>query len=181
MRPIIALDLGTRTGVSMRHPDGAITGATWVLAKEKALREARAVGEDRSGDIRVVALDLLLDDAMRLSAVRQQGETLVVFEDVQFLSSQMQSQLWASFRTVLWLAAHRHGFEVLPVPVGTLKKFATGHGNATKDMMAAALAKKGELLPAMDDNEVDARWLRRFAEAALNKAEAGRQHLTPRK
>jgi Holliday junction resolvasome RuvABC endonuclease subunit len=45
------------------------------------------------------------------------------------------------------------------VPVGTVKKTATGRGNASKeDMMAAARARWPGWEP-VDDNEADARWV----------------------
>ena len=48
----------------------------------------------------------------------------------------------------------------------TLKKFATGRGNAQKDdMIDAALKKWPELVKRMplDDNEIDARWIYEYA------------------
>ena len=40
------------------------------------------------------------------------------------------------------------------VPVGAIKKFATGNGNASKLAMMAAMEKRGHKL--QDDNEADA-------------------------
>ncbi|MEV4287403.1 hypothetical protein AB0K40_18005 [Nonomuraea bangladeshensis] len=45
------------------------------------------------------------------------------------------------------------------VPPSTLKKYATGRGNATKPDMRVALLKRAGL-DLRDDNEVDAWWLR---------------------
>lgn len=53
------------------------------------------------------------------------------------------------------------------VPPATLKKFATGKGNASKAEMAVALYKRTGMEMGGDDNQVDAWWL--FA--------AGMQHL----
>lgn len=53
------------------------------------------------------------------------------------------------------------------IPPATLKRFATGRGNATKTDMAVALAKRTDGLEMRDDNRVDAWWL----------AAAGREHL----
>lgn len=89
----------------------------------------------------------------------------------------MQAHLWASLRTVVWLAAHACEAKVMAVPVGTLKKFATGNGAAKKPLMASCLAglfdftsnpkpRAGRLLlkngRPVDDNEVDAVHLLRY-------------------
>lgn len=49
-----------------------------------------------------------------------------------------------------------------PVNPGTLKKHATGKGNATKEEMAEALWGKGGYIPD-DHNAVDAHWLADYA------------------
>jgi len=53
----------------------------------------------------------------------------------------------------------RMGVKYALVPPATLKKYATGKGNATKAEMAVALYKRFGLELA-DDNQVDAFWLR---------------------
>jgi hypothetical protein len=57
------------------------------------------------------------------------------------------------------------------VPVATLKKFATGHGGATKEMMATSLQKKlpGLFEQKLDDNAIDAVWLFKWAETFLTR------------
>jgi hypothetical protein len=48
-----------------------------------------------------------------------------------------------------------HGIPYRGVPVGTIKKHATGRGKADKAAMLAAMRVKG--YPVTDDNEADAR------------------------
>jgi len=60
------------------------------------------------------------------------------------------------------------GAETMPVHTGTLKKFATGKGNAGKEEMKAAARKKGYL--PIDDNEADACLLLEYAMADLRVA-----------
>jgi Holliday junction resolvasome RuvABC endonuclease subunit len=46
------------------------------------------------------------------------------------------------------------GVKCTGVPVGTIKKFATGRGNASKEEMIAAAKSRG--FEPVDDNEADA-------------------------
>jgi len=161
---ILALDLGTQTGFAFEAENYGRTFGTWELASAKALRLAKKLRMDRLGDLRV------RDLWERISRFRQTiGIDLLVWEDVQFSSSTAQTQLWASLRTTLWLAAQAGGIKVECCPVGTLKLFATGHGKADKNMMAEALArndyrfqlKNGRVQDGLtgifiDDNAVDA-------------------------
>ena len=133
-----------------------IKSGTFNLGTPKASADARLTGMDRRFDYRVQAL------AKELLAFEAIDE--VVFEDVQFSSTQMQSQLWSAFRTTAWLSFPKATW--FCVPVGTLKLFATGSGKAEKVDMAIALKKEGYNLPEADDNEVDAVWLGLYHKAA---------------
>lgn len=53
----------------------------------------------------------------------------------------------------------RDGIPYLTVPAATLKKYATGKGNATKPDMRMELYKRTGI-DLKDDNQVDAAWLR---------------------
>lgn len=142
------------------------------MAKDKELEAQKKQRLDRRNDLRITRLFEHISSVGPLD--------WVWFEDVLFLSTQLQSQLWASLRAAVWLHG-RGGLQIDCVPVTTLKKFATGSGNATKDMMAKALGC--ELIPTglktrpldyklgdrlIDDNEVDARHLLTFAKHKLD-------------
>lgn len=164
---LLALDLGTKTGYA-RRAGSTLECGTLTLATEKELRGQRAERLDRRRDCRVERL---------FKWLTSQPVDALVFEDVQFSSTTMQTQLWAGLRSAVWLSPAPL---VECCPVGTLKKFATGAGNATKEMMAAALAKSDRTFKldkrgkvwhsndvAIDDNAVDAVWLLRWAETAF--------------
>lgn len=147
---ILALDLGTKTGFCFEAENYARTFGTWELASAKSLRFAKKLRMDRLGDLRIRAL------WDKINQFRQTiGIDLMVWEDVQFSSSTAQTQLWSSLRTTLWLTSHIGGIEVECCPVGTLKKFSTGHGGATKDMMAEALVRKDSRFILRDGIVVD--------------------------
>ena len=156
MRPTLALDLGTTTGWAIWR-DGIIDSGSWLLATPRELRQQRKAGGERRADIRFHRLRQKIGDAI---AEYQIGE--IVFEDVLFLSSQAQSQLWASLRAAVWCYSPQVSVDC--VHTGTLKKFATGNGNADKATMAAALGTLPDSWRrnTHDDNEVDALWILRW-------------------
>jgi Holliday junction resolvasome RuvABC endonuclease subunit len=68
---------------------------------------------------------------------------------------------------VVRLALQEHMTPYVTVPAATLKKYATGKGNATKaDMRMAWFQRAGE--DVRDDNQVDALWLRQIGLALLD-------------
>jgi hypothetical protein len=152
MRPILALDLGTRTGFALQTDVTGRVSGTWRLDKRHpAIDEPELAGDIRMGRL-FWRLTGILD-----SKYFSGGH--ILYEDVQFSLYTLQTQLWAGFRSVVWNAAMLcGGFQITPVPVGTLKKFGAGHGAATKDMMKIAYLRKHTSFnkPKVDDNEFDA-------------------------
>lgn len=148
----LALDLATKTGFAFNNAPCEFQASTWELGTVKENKAASAERLNRRRDPRVVKL---------FDTLKCYNADLVVFEDVEFRSSLYQMQLWSSLRAAAWLAFPQAHFEC--VPVGTLKKFATGHGGATKQMMAKALWRQhpelAPIFPGLDDNAIDAIWL----------------------
>ena len=66
-------------------------------------------------------------------------------------------------RGVVLLTLYRHGIPSLMVAPTSLKKFATGHGQAKKDKMVESAV--AELNRDLNDDEADAYWLSRVAQA----------------
>lgn len=163
---ILALDLGTKTGYCfgdtlISNPVIGVCG-TWTLSRPYEVTEWRKRRLDRRCDPRIARL------YTELSFFHDPH--LVVFEDVEFASALKQVQLWSSLRASAWLKYPASNYEC--VPVGTLKKFATGHGGATKEMMRAALIRQHpRLLKGMkaDDNAVDAIWIWLWAKHNLSR------------
>ena len=177
----LALDLGTHTGWAILEGGEIVESGTLHLATEAELAAQRREGKERSLDLRFLRFLAFINGKLAGQVDR------VIFEDVTFVRSTMQGQLWASFRTAIWAAAATKSFSILCVHPGTIKAFATGHGGSGKPEMAQALIgsepgtspgaggigairKDGA---AMDDNEIDAIWLARFAAAV----DAGEEHI----
>jgi Holliday junction resolvasome RuvABC endonuclease subunit len=69
-------------------------------------------------------------------------------------------ELGGVIRWMLW----NLGIPYAEVPPASLKRYATGKGNAPKqDVLAAAIRRGGDLFDGSDDNRADAWWLRAMA------------------
>lgn len=79
---------------------------------------------------------------------------LLAYERAHFRGG-AATEIGVGLQTRIQEAAAEHGIEAAPVHTGTIKKWATGHGNASKEeMMARAVAYLGR--EPLDDNEADA-------------------------
>lgn len=158
---ILALDLGTNCGVA-HNLNGKLVVFTKTFATDREVTQWGKQRLTRRQDPRVVRFRDFLSDIP--------APDVVVFEDVEFQTYTKQTQLWSSFRTAVWLVFKQPTL-IECVPVSTLKKFATGHGGATKEMMESALRRQHpEILnqkQALDDNGVDAAWLWFWANRSL--------------
>lgn len=76
------------------------------------------------------------------------------FEEVRRHVSTDAAHVYGGFLATLTAWCEHHGIPYQGVPVGTIKKHATGKGNASKDEMMAAVRARGHV-PA-DDDEADA-------------------------
>lgn len=164
---VLALDLGTSTGWCVNNGDDIGSGVLR-LATDRQLKEDKRDRMNRRSDCRIQNF------FKWLAGIKAQLKPdAVVFEDVEFASSTYQVQLWSSLRSAVWISFPPDKFVVDCVSVGTLKKFATGSGSASKEAMRKYLRDPRFDKPSLiDDNQVDAIWLWLWAEktfARLNK------------
>jgi Holliday junction resolvasome RuvABC endonuclease subunit len=131
-RRILALDLSlTRTGVC--RPDGRCA----------CIRTDKLRGLPR------------IDHIVRQVQALACGVDLVVIEGYSFGSQGRSVFDIAELGGCVRFLLHRLGMRYVDVPPATLKKFATGKGNAPKDaMIAEAIRRFG--FPGSDNNEADA-------------------------
>jgi crossover junction endodeoxyribonuclease RuvC len=167
MKSILALDLGTKTGWAYRDAKGVISTGTWVLQTPEETTAAALLRRDRTLDMRVPVLYRKLKTFWEEVKVKQDfidGLDFLVFEDVQFSKFTQQTQLWSSLRAAVWLFCFNYGIARDCCPVATLKKFATGSGNAPKPVMIEAAKKLfPQIEMTFDDNAADALCLLQWA------------------
>lgn len=137
---ILALDLGTTTGWAMRLADGVVVSGTM---------EFRS-GRYEGGGMRFLRfrswLDHLLDGAKTID--------LIHFEEVRRHAGTDAAHIYGGFLAHLSAWCELKHIPYQGVPVGTIKRHATGKGNAGKDAVIAAMRTRG--FTPEDDNEADA-------------------------
>jgi len=131
---LLGLDLGTQAGYAFtfKHPNGDILApnAAWMGLLDMSM------GDSDAGPIRQVKLWHFLENAK---------PAMVAFEGRDFagssqfeISGMKAAELSASFRTSVALWCHFNNTPCCAVPIGTVKKRATGSGNAGKPAIVQA-------------------------------------------
>lgn len=144
---LLALDLGTTTGWALRDCTGHITSGT------ESFRPQRFEG----GGMRYLRFRRWISEIQESVSEIQ----FLYFEEVRRHAGVDAAHAYGGFLATLTAWCEHHGIPYQGVPVGTIKKHATGKGNASKDEMVASVRARGHQ-PA-DDNEADALALLYFA------------------
>jgi hypothetical protein len=137
---VLALDLGTVTGFALRAADSAIVSGT------VSFRPSRYDG----GGIRYLRfrawLESIAEDTGSIGAVHYEEVRRHLSTDAAHVHGGLLATLtaWCEQRSIAYQA----------VPVGTIKRFITGRGNADKAAVIAAVRTRG--YSPTDDNEADA-------------------------
>ena len=137
---VLALDLGTSTGWALRQRDGGITSGT------SSFRPQRFEG----GGMRYLRFKRWLTEIKQVGG----GIDAVFFEEVLRHAGVDAAHAYGGFMAQLTAWCEHHQIPYQGVPVGTIKKHATGQGNAGKALVIAAMQTRGHA-PA-DHNEADA-------------------------
>lgn len=127
----LALDLGTRCGWAAEI-DGVVLSGTLDLKNDVQ---------------RYLRLWLWLEENVRPGDV-------VAYEDVKRHLGTTAAHVYGGFKAVVLSVCAKTGASCVGVPVQTIKKHATGRGNADKPAMIAAARLRG--FAPLDDNEADA-------------------------
>jgi len=147
MRKILALDLGTTTGWALRTESGQI------ISGVQSFKPGRYDG----GGMRYLRFSRWLDELA--GAAGSFG--LIQFEEVRRHVGTDAAHVYGGLMATLTAWAELRGIPYQGVPVATIKKHATGKGNAPKEAMIAAMQAKG--FYPKDDNQADALALLQYA------------------
>jgi len=139
-KTVLALDLGTTTGWALRGYDGLITSGT------VSFKPSRFDG----GGMRYLRFQNWLSEMDRLAGPIE----AIHYEEVRRHIGTDAAHVFGGLMAVLTAWAEMRGVPYQGVPVGTIKKSATGRGNANKQAMIEAARARG--FHPKDDNEADA-------------------------
>ena len=137
---ILALDLGTTTGWALAQTDAQITSGS------QSFKPQRFEG----GGMRFLRFKRWLTDIKQCST----DISLIVFEEVRRHAGVDAAHAYGGFMGQLTAWCEHHQIPYEGVPVGTIKKHATGKGNASKEQMIQAMQARNHSVT--DDNEADA-------------------------
>lgn len=146
MSNIIGIDIGTACGWGLISPDGRrLASGEWDL---KARRH-------EGGGMRFLRFGRLLTELLE----GQQVEA-VVYEEVRRHMGTDAAHVYGGLVAHLQVVCETKGVPYAGIPVGTVKKAATGKGNAGKEAMVEAARRAWPGLAAdLGDNEADALWV----------------------
>ena len=142
---LLALDLGTRTGWALQERNGRICSGS------QPFRPQRYEG----GGMRFLRFQRWLTELSR-AAAPSTGLAIdqVVFEEVRRHAGVDAAHAYGGFLGQLGSFCEHHHIPYQGVPVGTIKRFITGKGNASKAEVITAIRALGHC--PVDDNEADA-------------------------
>ena len=127
---ILALDLGTNTGWAVRLKDGQIISDT------ETFRPQRFEG----GGMRYLRFKRRLKELLAVS----QSIHAVYFEEVRRHVGVDAAHAYGGFLATLTAWCEHQNIPYQGVPVGTIKKHATGKGNASKEELVGSVRGCGD-------------------------------------
>lgn len=135
---VLAIDLGTTTGWALRDGGATISGS--MLLKG---------GRFEGGGMRFLRFKSWLAEVHSRSPIK-----IAFYEEVRAHKGTDAAHIYGGLQATLTAFCEEQKIPYEGVPVGVIKKSATGKGNAGKPEMIAAVRKAG--FEPTDDNEADA-------------------------
>lgn len=136
---ILALDLGTKTGWAFGKSTAAHMSGTWDLKPRRY----------DGGGMRFVKFKGELNDILKA-----ERPEMVVFEEVRKHNGTDAAHVYGGLLATLTAWCEENEIPFRGVPVGAIKRHATGKGNAGKPEVMAGVRRIG--FEPIDDNHADA-------------------------
>lgn len=146
---ILALDLGTQTGYAACL-NGIVRSGVWNHQPSKF---------DSAGQRYVMFEKNLMSFLPR--------PEIIFYEEVRNHRAIDAAHVYGGLMAILQNFCIKVGIEYRGVPVGTIKKYATGKGNALKPEMITTAIKLYPAINVLDDNHADALCLLHYAKNTL--------------
>jgi Holliday junction resolvasome RuvABC endonuclease subunit len=144
---VLALDLGTRCGWAVFKDGAPIASGTWILQNDRQRRFEGA-------GMKWLRLNTLLSAAHGFD-----GFDKIAIEEVRRHMGVDAAHAYGGALAVVSAFCESKGIPYEGLPVATIKKHATGKGNAKKDAMIEAARAKWPAIAIEDDNHADALWI----------------------
>lgn len=140
---ILAIDPGTKCGWAIKV-DGHVVSGVWDLSPRR----------HEGGGMRYLRVLRHLEEICETSA----KPGMVVYEEVRRHAGTDAAHVYGGIIATIQAYCENRKIPYTGIPVGTIKKTATGKGNANKEAMLEAAARQWPGYQCADDNEADARW-----------------------
>ena len=147
---ILAIDPGTHCGYALSPFESGV----WDLSPRRY----------EGGGMRFVKLRNYLIKAC-------EGVDMVVFEEVRGHKGTDAAHVYGGIVAIITEHCELKEIPYSGIPVGTIKKYATGKGNSNKEAMVKAARGRWPDIDLVDDNQADALHLWAWAQEEYNKLE----------
>ena len=152
---ILALDLGAKMGFAMSK--GKVVSSGTVNHNPYIPKSLRLSAGPEAGNKYALFQRWLSAQLAGNKYALFQGQlpAVIYYEKVMNHAAPLAAHAYGAYEGILLAKACMTNTKVVAVPVGTIKKHATGKGNASKCMMIKAMDKQFNCR-CKDDNEADA-------------------------
>ena len=150
---LIGIDPGTACGWAILDSSGGrIASGTWDL------RPRRHEG----GGMRYLRVRQYVEALLSTPV----GVRALAYEEVRRHAGTDAAHVYGGIVAMIAAVCEERKVPYMAIPVGTVKRHATGKGNAPKEMMVSAASEHWACEPC-DDNEADALWIASALRAEL--------------
>lgn len=150
---LLAIDPGTKCGWALFRNGKRIGSGVWNLSPRRF----------EGGGMRYVKLRGYLD-----SMVQGTPKLQIAFEEVRRHLGTDAAHIYGGIVATIASWCEDNDFPYQGIPVGTIKKYATGKGNANKAAMLAAAQERWSLPRVETDDEADALFIGAYVLAQGN-------------